>query len=57
MAGAWRRVQRLPRRYDGFRLLVDVRYATPPRLLKHVAADEIDAVLVGHGTVAGASRQ
>ena len=34
---------------DGFRLLVDPGYATLPRLLRHVSAAEIDAVLVSHG--------
>jgi len=34
---------------DGFRLLVDPGYATLPRLLQHLAADAIDAVLVSHG--------
>ncbi|HZN77233.1 MAG TPA: MBL fold metallo-hydrolase [Micromonosporaceae bacterium] len=35
--------------HDGFRLLVDVGYATVPRLLGHIAADEVDAVFVSHG--------
>jgi ribonuclease BN (tRNA processing enzyme) len=35
--------------HNGFRLLVDVGYATLPRLLNHVAADGIDAVFVSHG--------
>ena len=35
--------------HDGFRLLVDVGYATVPRLLCHVTADRVDAVLVSHG--------
>jgi ribonuclease BN (tRNA processing enzyme) len=34
--------------YDGFVLLVDPGYATVPRLLEHVDAGEIDAVLVSH---------
>lgn len=33
---------------DGFRLLVDPGYATLPRLLDHVDAADIDAVLVSH---------
>jgi ribonuclease BN (tRNA processing enzyme) len=33
---------------DGFRLLVDPGYATLPRLLEHVDAAEVDAVLVSH---------
>jgi ribonuclease BN (tRNA processing enzyme) len=35
--------------HDGFRLLVDVGYATVPRLLSVVAAEEVDAVFVSHG--------
>ena len=35
--------------HDGFRLLVDVGYATLPRLLQHVGAEQIDAVLISHG--------
>jgi ribonuclease BN (tRNA processing enzyme) len=35
--------------HDGFRLLVDPGYATVPRLLERVGADEIDAVFVSHG--------
>lgn len=34
---------------DGFRLLVDPGYATLPRLLRHVDAADVDAVLVSHG--------
>jgi ribonuclease BN (tRNA processing enzyme) len=34
--------------HDGFRLLVDPGYATLPRLLEHVDAAEVDAVLVSH---------
>jgi ribonuclease BN (tRNA processing enzyme) len=34
---------------DGFRLLVDPGYATLPRLLALLPADEVDAVLVSHG--------
>jgi ribonuclease BN (tRNA processing enzyme) len=35
--------------HDGFTLLVDVGYATVPRLLHHVGAEQIDAVFVTHG--------
>jgi len=35
--------------HDGFRLLVDPGYATLPRLLERVAAEDVDAVLVSHG--------
>lgn len=34
---------------DGFRLLIDPGYAVLPQLLRHMAADEVDAVLVSHG--------
>jgi ribonuclease BN (tRNA processing enzyme) len=34
---------------DGFRLLVDLGYATVPRLLERAPADQIDAVFVSHG--------
>jgi ribonuclease BN (tRNA processing enzyme) len=34
---------------DGFRLLMDPGYATLPRLLSQVPADEVDAVLISHG--------
>jgi ribonuclease BN (tRNA processing enzyme) len=34
--------------YDGFLLLVDPGYATLPRLLEHVDAAEVDAVLITH---------
>ncbi|GAA5198980.1 MBL fold metallo-hydrolase [Rugosimonospora acidiphila] len=34
---------------DGFRLLVDVGYATVPRLLEHCPANRVDAVFVSHG--------
>ena len=33
---------------DGFRLLVDPGYATLPRLLTHIDAPDVDAVLVSH---------
>ncbi|HKR67682.1 MAG TPA: MBL fold metallo-hydrolase [Streptosporangiaceae bacterium] len=35
--------------HDGFRLVVDLGYATFPRLLEHTAAADIDAVLISHG--------
>jgi ribonuclease BN (tRNA processing enzyme) len=35
--------------YDGFRLLLDPGYATVPRLLDLVPADQVDAVFVSHG--------
>ena len=35
--------------HDGFRLLVDLGYATVPRLLERAAAEEIDAVFISHG--------
>jgi ribonuclease BN (tRNA processing enzyme) len=35
--------------HDGFRLLVDLGYATVPRLLERVSADQVDAVFVSHG--------
>ncbi|MEV4545051.1 MBL fold metallo-hydrolase [Micromonospora echinaurantiaca] len=35
--------------HDGFRLLVDVGYATVPRLLEWLDADQVDAVFVSHG--------
>lgn len=35
--------------HDGFRLLLDAGYATLPRLLSIVDADELDAVFVTHG--------
>jgi ribonuclease BN (tRNA processing enzyme) len=35
--------------HDGFRLLVDLGYATVPRLLGLVKADQVDAVFVSHG--------
>jgi ribonuclease BN (tRNA processing enzyme) len=34
---------------DGFRLLIDVGYATVPRLFELVAPDEVDAVFISHG--------
>lgn len=34
--------------HDGFRLVVDPGYATLPRLLEHMTADDVDAVLVSH---------
>jgi ribonuclease BN (tRNA processing enzyme) len=35
--------------HDGFRLVVDLGYATVPRLLEQAAAREIDAVFISHG--------
>ncbi|MEU4512317.1 MBL fold metallo-hydrolase [Nonomuraea wenchangensis] len=35
--------------HDGFRLLVDPGYATVPRLLERITADQVDAVFVSHG--------
>ena len=35
--------------HDGFRLVVDIGYATLPRLLEHVPASSVDAVVVSHG--------
>ena len=35
--------------HAGFRLLIDPGYATLPRLLQHVSAEDVDAVLVSHG--------
>jgi ribonuclease BN (tRNA processing enzyme) len=35
--------------HDGFRLLIDPGYATVPRLLERVPADQVDAVFVSHG--------
>ena len=35
--------------HDGFRLLLDLGYATVPRLLQQTGADSIDAVFVSHG--------
>ena len=34
---------------DGFRLLVDVGYATVPRLCEFLAPDQVDAVFISHG--------
>jgi ribonuclease BN (tRNA processing enzyme) len=34
---------------DGFRLVVDLGYATVPRLLEHVPAERVDAVFITHG--------
>jgi ribonuclease BN (tRNA processing enzyme) len=51
--GAWPAAGRACSGYliedDGFRLLVDPGYATLPRLLRHAAAADVDAVLVSHG--------
>lgn len=35
--------------HDGFRLMVDLGYATVPRLLERVTADQVDAVFISHG--------
>jgi ribonuclease BN (tRNA processing enzyme) len=35
--------------HDGFRLLMDLGYATLPRLLRSTMAERIDAVLISHG--------
>src|SRR6266516_1840801 len=35
--------------HDGYHLLIDPGYATLPRLLEHLDAADIDAVLVTHG--------
>ncbi|GIF99480.1 MBL fold metallo-hydrolase [Catellatospora citrea] len=35
--------------HDGFRLVVDLGYATVPQLLRHVGAEQVDAVFVSHG--------
>lgn len=34
---------------DGFLLLADAGYATVPRLLQHVGAEQVDAVFISHG--------
>jgi len=34
---------------DGFRILLDLGYATVPELLKHTTAEAVDAVIVTHG--------
>src|SRR5262245_44119743 len=51
--GAWPAADRACSGYlveeDGFRLLVDPGYATLPRLLRHIGADDVDAVFVSHG--------
>ncbi|MQA94425.1 MAG: MBL fold metallo-hydrolase [Streptosporangiales bacterium] len=35
--------------HDGFRLIMDLGYATFPRLLEYVPAGAVDAVLISHG--------
>ena len=35
--------------HDGFRLVVDLGYATVPRLLQHTTAEHVDAVFISHG--------
>jgi ribonuclease BN (tRNA processing enzyme) len=51
--GAWPAAGRACSGYlveeEGFRLLIDPGYATLPRLLRHVDAAGVDAVLVSHG--------
>lgn len=51
--GAWPTPERACSGYlvehDRFRLLVDPGHSTMPRLLTHIGADDVDAVLVSHG--------
>lgn len=35
--------------HDGFRLVLDLGYATVPRLLSHVDPGQVDAVVISHG--------
>jgi ribonuclease BN (tRNA processing enzyme) len=35
--------------YEGFRLLLDLGYATVPRLLERMGAEHVDAVYISHG--------
>ena len=35
--------------HDGFRLVLDLGYATVPRLLSHLDAGQVDAVVISHG--------
>lgn len=35
--------------HDGFRLILDLGYATVPRLLEHAAPGQVDAVFISHG--------
>ena len=35
--------------WDGFRIVLDLGYATLPRLLEHCPADQVDAVVITHG--------
>jgi ribonuclease BN (tRNA processing enzyme) len=35
--------------HDGFLLLIDLGYATVPRLLEHAGAGQVDAVFISHG--------
>jgi ribonuclease BN (tRNA processing enzyme) len=35
--------------HEGFRLVVDLGYATVPRLLGYIDADQVDAVYISHG--------
>ena len=35
--------------HDGYRLLIDAGYATMPRLLAQITADQVDTVFISHG--------
>jgi ribonuclease BN (tRNA processing enzyme) len=35
--------------HEGFRLVLDLGYGTVPRLLEHLPAEQLDAVLISHG--------
>jgi ribonuclease BN (tRNA processing enzyme) len=35
--------------HDTFRLVIDLGYATLPRLLRHTGAEQVDAVIISHG--------
>ena len=35
--------------WDGFRIVLDLGYATFPRLITHCPADQVDAVVLTHG--------
>lgn len=35
--------------YGSFKLVIDMGYATFPRLLRHIAPEQVDAVLISHG--------
>lgn len=49
VAGSGPGLRRLPGRADGFRLVVDLGYATVPRLLERAAPGQVDAVFISHG--------